>query len=91
MADKPFIPPVHYLRNDGVECCVHAKPVGPNSCEFCRELADDEEPTVGPRCGNNPNYRLSDGDREVVEKFKAYLARRAAGGPPERDPFGDAS
>lgn len=38
----PFVPPVHYLRDDGVECCVHAKPVGPDSCEFCRELADDE-------------------------------------------------
>jgi hypothetical protein len=50
-----------------------------------------DEPTVGPRCGNNPNVRLTDGDRQAVDDFKAYLARRAAGGPPERDPFGDAS
>lgn len=47
--------------------------------------------TVGPRCGNNPNVRLTDGDRRAVDEFKAYLARRRAGGPPEHDPFGDAS
>lgn len=47
-----------------------------------------EQAMSGPRCGNNPNYRLSDGDRRAVEEFKAYLKRRAAGGPPERDPFG---
>lgn len=46
-----------------------------------------EEPPVGPHCGNNPTFRLSPGDRQAVEAFKAYLARRAAGGPPERDPF----
>lgn len=34
--------------------------------------------TVGPRCGNNPNYRLTPGDRQAVEEFKAYLQRRAA-------------
>lgn len=39
---------------------------------------------VGPRCGNNPNYKLSDGDRKAVEDFKAYLQRRKAGAPPER-------
>lgn len=37
----------------------------------------------GPPCGNNPNHRMNPGDRAVVEGFKAYLARRAAGGPPE--------
>lgn len=37
------------------------------------------EPTSpGPRCGNNPNARLTDGDREAVAEFKAYLADRAA-------------
>jgi hypothetical protein len=46
-----------------------------------------EEPTVGPRCGNNPNVRLTPGDRKAVDDFKAYLARRRAGGPPERNPF----
>jgi hypothetical protein len=33
---------------------------------------------TGPACGNNPNYRMSDGDRQAVEAFKAYLADRAA-------------
>jgi hypothetical protein len=33
---------------------------------------------TGPACGNNPNYRMSDGDRQAVETFKAYLAGRAA-------------
>lgn len=47
----------------------------------------EEAAAVGPRCGNNPNVRLTPGDRQVVEEFKAYLARRKAGGPPERDPF----
>jgi len=46
----------------------------------------DDAATVGPRCGNNPNVRLTPGDRQAVEDFKAYLARRAAGGPPEADP-----
>lgn len=32
--------------------------------------------STGPACGNNPNYRMSDGDRRVVEDFKAYLADR---------------
>ncbi|MFI1485708.1 hypothetical protein [Streptomyces sp. NPDC020747] len=58
-------------------------------CRFCPEPV--EETTVGPRCGNNPNVRLTDGDRQAVDEFKAYLARRAAGGPPERDLFGDSS
>jgi hypothetical protein len=35
------------------------------------------QPT-GPACGNNPNYRMSEGDRRAVEDFKAYLADRAA-------------
>jgi hypothetical protein len=38
--DRPFIPPTHYRRDDGVECCVHTIPVGPDSCRECRELAD---------------------------------------------------
>jgi hypothetical protein len=47
----------------------------------------DEATAVGPRCGNNPNVRLTPGDRQAVEEFRAYLARRAAGGPPEPNPF----
>lgn len=38
----------------------------------------NEAATVGPRCGNNPKARLTDGDRKAVAEFKAYLADRAA-------------
>ncbi|KAB8162939.1 DUF4031 domain-containing protein [Streptomyces sp. 3MP-14] len=31
---------------------------------------------VGPRCGNNPNTQLTDGDREAIAEFRAYLAAR---------------
>jgi hypothetical protein len=30
----------------------------------------------GPPCGNNPNHRMTPGDRKAVEEFKAYLAAR---------------
>lgn len=60
------------------------------TCPDCRAAAD-EAATVGPRCGNNPHVRLTPGDRQAVEEFRAYLARRAAGSPPEQNPFGDAS
>ncbi|AMW11638.1 hypothetical protein A4E84_20350 [Streptomyces qaidamensis] len=33
---------------------------------------------TGPACGNNPNHPLTDGDRQAVADFKAYLAERAA-------------
>ncbi|WP_432140155.1 hypothetical protein [Streptomyces sp. bgisy154] len=52
---RPFVPPAHYRRDDGVDCCVHAIPVGPDSCDKCRELADDEahaaeeQPAAGAR------------------------------------------
>ncbi|MGW2692379.1 hypothetical protein ACWC3Y_11015 [Streptomyces sp. NPDC001296] len=36
------------------------------------------EQPVGPRCGNNPNARLTDGDRNAVADFKARLALQAA-------------
>jgi len=32
---------------------------------------------TGPACGNNPNYRMSDGDRQAVGSFRAYLATLA--------------
>jgi hypothetical protein len=51
---EPFIPPVHFLRDDGVETCVHLIPVAPDSCRHCRELADDEPPPRCPRCGDLP-------------------------------------
>jgi hypothetical protein len=43
---EAFVPPAHYRRDDGVDCCVHAIPVGPDSCPHCRELHDDEAPAV---------------------------------------------
>lgn len=33
---------------------------------------------IGPRCGNNPNFRMSDGDRKVVDEFRVFLEARAA-------------
>nr|WP_119589811.1 WhiB family transcriptional regulator [Streptomyces scabiei] len=42
----------------------------------------NEQPAAAPQgglpCGNNPNFRLSPGDRQAVDDFKAYLAQRAA-------------
>lgn len=37
----PYTPPVHYERSDGVLTCVHAIPVGPDSCQDCRFLAEE--------------------------------------------------
>jgi len=39
------------------------------------------EQPVGPRCGNNPNIRLTPGDRKAVEDFKARLALQAEAKP----------
>lgn len=39
---------------------------------------------VGPRCGNNPNFRLSPEDQQVVDEFKAYLGARRRGMEPTR-------
>lgn len=33
-----YTPPAKYLRSDGADCCPHARPVGPGSCEYCWEL-----------------------------------------------------
>ncbi|MEU9792920.1 hypothetical protein AB0E27_20220 [Streptomyces sparsogenes] len=45
----------------------------------------DEAATVAPRCGNNPNARLTDGDQKAITEFKAYLADQAAGKAPVPD------
>jgi len=45
-APTPFTPPAHYRRDDGVDCCVHTIPIGPDSCPHCRELHDDEQPAA---------------------------------------------
>jgi hypothetical protein len=37
---ESFTPPMHYKRSDGVPCCVHVIPVGPDSCPDCRSLAE---------------------------------------------------
>ncbi|MEV4335730.1 hypothetical protein [Streptomyces sp. NPDC049590] len=34
--------------------------------------------TTRPFCGNDPRARLTDGDRQAVADFRAYLAARAA-------------
>ncbi|QCX81194.1 hypothetical protein C9F11_38055 [Streptomyces sp. YIM 121038] len=48
-APEPHTPTAHYRRDDGVDCCVHTIPVGPNSCAACRELdADEAEHTPEP-------------------------------------------
>lgn len=39
------------------------------------------EQPVGPRCGNNPNVRLTPGDRKAVDDFKARLALQASAKP----------
>ncbi|MFF8679532.1 hypothetical protein ACF07F_16635 [Streptomyces sp. NPDC015237] len=33
---------------------------------------------TGPACGNNPHHQLTDGDRQALDNFKAYLADRGA-------------
>ena len=33
---------------------------------------------IGPRCGNNPNVQLTEGDRRAVDEFRAFLEDRAA-------------
>jgi hypothetical protein len=47
-AETSFVPPTYYRRDDDVDCCVHAVPVGPDSCPACRELANDDRPASGP-------------------------------------------
>ena len=37
--------------------------------------------STGPRCGNNPNTRLTPGDRKAVDDFQARLALQAAAKP----------
>ncbi|WP_069885253.1 hypothetical protein [Streptomyces luteocolor] len=36
-----------------------------------------EEPSGGPRCGNNAHFQLSPADRQAVASFGAYLKARA--------------
>lgn len=40
-----------------------------------------EHHTTGPRCGNNPNALLTDGDRQAIAEFRAYLTARREGMP----------
>jgi hypothetical protein len=41
---RHFTPPAHYTSSDGTPTCVHAIPVGPDSCWTCRTLADTDQP-----------------------------------------------
>lgn len=34
--------------------------------------------STGPACGNNPNHPLSEGDRQAIAEFRAYLEGKAA-------------
>ncbi|MFG2780790.1 hypothetical protein ACGFY7_23420 [Streptomyces prunicolor] len=36
------------------------------------------EQPIGPRCGNNPNFQMSDRDQKAVDDFKARLALQSA-------------
>lgn len=54
----------------------------PSGVVFQRALdrsAAGEASEVGPRCGNNPNVKLTEGDQKAVDNFKAYLRERRAG------------
>lgn len=61
-ARAPFIPPAHYRGRDGTVYCVHATPVGPDSCSECRDLADEGQPAAPARSGQ-PD---TDEDDELV-------------------------
>lgn len=37
---------------------------------------EEARSTVGPHCGNNPHAQLTDGDRQALADFGAYLAQR---------------
>jgi hypothetical protein len=60
----PFVPPVHYLRDDGVECCIHATPVGPDSCRACHALVDDSIPPLF----SGPQWETRDPEAEEIER-----------------------
>ncbi|MGW3191629.1 hypothetical protein ACWDBT_27690 [Streptomyces ardesiacus] len=72
--EQPFVPPVHYRRDDGVDCCVHAIPVGPDSCRACRELADAEaaagaQQAETERCAHC-NHPMGDHDGRADHRAK---------------------
>lgn len=63
-------------RHDAHEFDVYGRPF------WCPGYAPDPTHAMskpsGPACGNNPNHQLTDGDRQAVTEFRAYLAERAA-------------
>ncbi|MGX1221963.1 hypothetical protein [Streptomyces ambofaciens] len=68
MAERlPHSPCRRTDRHDAHEFEVYARPF------WCPGFAPS-----GPACGNNPNYRMSDGDRQAVDSFRAYLTARGA-------------
>jgi len=44
IAHRHFTPPAHCTSSDGKPTCVHAIPVGPDSCWTCRTLAGTDQP-----------------------------------------------
>ncbi|MFD3802611.1 hypothetical protein ACFWTC_03060 [Streptomyces sp. NPDC058619] len=63
----------HLTDNEGWSCTAAA-----DLCASCKTRDGAEAAEVGPRCGNNPNIRLSPDDQQAVDEFKAYLKRRKA-------------
>jgi len=81
--ETPFVPPAHYRGRDGTEYCVHAIPVGPNSCPACRELADDEAPM---RAYLSAPAVAEDAQRTTRrDSLRVLLGRAAAGLTPDED------
>jgi hypothetical protein len=61
------VPPNPPHHDGGIRCGCYDEPA--------------ETRDTGPRCGNNPNVRLTPGDRKAVDEFGDFLARRQDGGP----------
>lgn len=70
----PFTPPSHYEDNASRLYCVHTRPVGPDSCDDCRDLAHmPESDTCRPVEVDGETIRVR-GGREVTEQERGYLA-----------------
>ncbi|MDF2710673.1 MAG: hypothetical protein K0R62_6325 [Nonomuraea muscovyensis] len=60
------------MTYDGRPCEIQGRPVS-------EPYPPTTEDTVtGPACGNNPSHQLTDGDRQAVDSFRAYLSTLAS-------------